>query len=330
MVNDKHFYGGILCDSPLVTLGKRRATIGEPLGLLTERPEFFEGRRSLNFVMLAWTHEDDASIKELAADLKEIAKRLPLSQNIILANTRRELELFRASGIPAIEGNLLLFTNENDFWIEPDCSTDVVATYVGTLAPYKRHELACNIDDLALLYWRPSDEILQKIQHILPHAIFRNHQNSTNEYRLIRGKKYCQMLARSKVGLCLSRYEGPMRASMEYALCGLPIVSTESFGGRIEVLRGRQFNRIVSDDPDDIARAVDELAAEKFNAQEVRKDAILQLEKMRYDFLRQIDNVLIEVFGSDAPQLKISDFQNNGSLITRKISTIFGNGNTPL
>ena len=256
MADDKHFYGGVLCNSPLITLGKRRAEIGEPLGLLTERPNFFEGRRSLNFVMLAWTHEDDESVKALAADLSAIAKRLPLSQNIILANTQRELELFTASGIPAIMANLLMFINENNFWIEPDCSKDAMATYVGTFAPYKRHQLARDIDDLALLYWRPSGDMFQEVKGWLPKAIFRNHRGPTNEYRLIRGKEYCELLSRSNVGLCLSRYEGPMRASMEYALCGLPIVSTEAFGGRTEVLRGRDFTRIVSDEPNDIARAV--------------------------------------------------------------------------
>ena len=36
----------------------------------------------------------------------------------------------------------------------------------------------------------------------------------------------------SQVGLCLSKSEGAMFASIEYLLCGLPIVSTKSVGGR--------------------------------------------------------------------------------------------------
>ena len=39
-------------------------------------------------------------------------------------------------------------------------------------------------------------------------------------------------LSRARVGLCLSEEEGAMFASIEYLLCGLPVVSTPNMGGR--------------------------------------------------------------------------------------------------
>lgn len=51
-----------------------------------------------------------------------------------------------------------------------------------------------------------------------------------------------------------------MRGAMEYLLCGLPVVSTESIGGRDRYLIGPHV-RIVASDADAVARAVRELKA---------------------------------------------------------------------
>jgi glycosyltransferase involved in cell wall biosynthesis len=51
-------------------------------------------------------------------------------------------------------------------------------------------------------------------------------------YRALDEREVCRCLNECRVGLCLSAVEGGMLASLEYLLCGLPVVSTESLGGR--------------------------------------------------------------------------------------------------
>ncbi|MEQ1840138.1 MAG: glycosyltransferase, partial [Verrucomicrobiales bacterium] len=72
---------------------------------------------------------------------------------------------------------------------------------------------------------------------------------------LLQPEEVNQAINRAHVGLCLSPSEGAMFASTEYLLAGMPVVTTESEGGR-EVLFDDQYCSIVADDPAAIAEAV--------------------------------------------------------------------------
>ena len=61
---------------------------------------------------------------------------------------------------------------------------------------------------------------------------FPEHRPATSGYRNLDAAELCHWLNRSRTGLCLSEREGAMFASIEYLLCGLPIVTTPSIGGR--------------------------------------------------------------------------------------------------
>ncbi len=72
---------------------------------------------------------------------------------------------------------------------------------------------------------------------------------------LLQPEEVNQAINRAHVGLCLSPVEGAMFASTEYLLAGLPVVTTESKGGR-EILFDDLYCSTVADDPSAVADAV--------------------------------------------------------------------------
>lgn len=75
-----------------------------------------------------------------------------------------------------------------------------------------------------------------------------------------------------------------MFASIEYLLCGLPIVSTTSIGGR-DIFFSSDFSEIVEDDPSDVSRAVKELISRKIPAWEIRTATLSKIEEHRNRFV---------------------------------------------
>ncbi|AHM04480.1 hypothetical protein roselon_02135 [Roseibacterium elongatum DSM 19469] len=136
------------------------------------------------------------------------------------------------------------------------------------------------IPSLRLLYWRPSAAALVRTRALLPMAEFYNHETGDGAFRLIQKSDYARALQGARVGLCLSDHEGPMRASVEYQLLDLPVVTTEAQGGRIEMMDPAHC-RVVPADPRAVADAVQELAAEEIPAGAVRASVLSRLAAHR-------------------------------------------------
>jgi glycosyltransferase involved in cell wall biosynthesis len=73
-----------------------------------------------------------------------------------------------------------------------------------------------------------------------------------------------------------------MRAAVEYLLCGLPVVSTPSIGGRERVL-DPAWSKIVEPTPEAVAGAVAELIARPIDPTRIRLGTF---EKLRPDRIR--------------------------------------------
>ena len=100
---------------------------------------------------------------------------------------------------------------------------------------------------------------------------------------MVTGARYCSAVQSARVGLCLSDVEGPMRASIEYALLGLPVISTSATGGRVEFM-DQTHGRVVPPDADAIARAVAELTRDRTPAEVVTAAALSRLARERARF----------------------------------------------
>lgn len=287
--------GCVASTAPLVTVSKSEATL--PLGLASLAPERFADQPSLNFLGLTWSHETNALVQEIAYHFAEAERVLPKARFVMMASTPTEQVQFARAGVPNILANELIFVDERLFVPPPRGATRrrrFDAIYNARFRPLKRHDLASRIDNLALVYAAPEPDELARVKDLLPNATFVNH--AEGEYRFIDEKALRELLAESGVGLCLSPVEGAMRASIEYRLCGLPVVSIKSAGGRDRYLLGPHV-RVVDADPDAVASAVRDLNAIPFNPVAVRDFAGSLIAFDRHNFLNTVNKLMEHVFG---------------------------------
>ena len=177
------------------------------------------------------------------------------------------------------------FLDENIFDIREDCEKIYDAIVITRPTPQKRTHLLMEVDNLAII----SGLVLDGISHIditeIPHSYI-NKEFLTPE-------EVAYKINQSKVGICPSKNEGGCFASSEFLLCGLPVVSTPSNGGR-EVFYNDYNSLICEPDEGEIARAVCELIEQRKDPNLIRG---FHLEKMYSDrdkLIALIDNILLE------------------------------------
>jgi glycosyltransferase involved in cell wall biosynthesis len=287
--------GCVVSRSPLVTVSKSEAVL--PLGLASLAPERFADQPSLNFIGLTWSHETTDLVQDIARHFAEAERVLPKARFVIMASTPTEQVQFARAGVPNILANELIFVDERLFVPPPRGATRrhrFDAVYNARFRPLKRHDLASRVDNLLLVYGEPEHAEFARVKQLLPDAAFANHANG--EYRYIDEKTLRELLGECGVGLCLSPVEGAMRASIEYRLCGLPVVSIKSAGGRDRYLLGPHV-RVVDADPDAVASAVRDLNAIPFDPVAVREFAGSLIAFDRYNFLSTVNKLVEHVFG---------------------------------
>ena len=130
--------------------------------------------------------------------------------------------------------------------------------------------------------------MLAKYRQLLPQARFINDEGG--RYRRLDDREVCHWINRARVGLCLSASEGAMLATMEYLLCGVPVVSTPSIGGRDRVLDPR-FSVIVDPEPAAVADAVRRMAARRDDPGKIRQAAFDAMRADRKRLLGLIDAI---------------------------------------
>ncbi len=154
------------------------------------------------------------------------------------------------------------------------------AVYVARLSPFKRHHLAAKIENLALV---AGNAWGSEIKELPPYSYL-------NEQPLD-ADGVMQKLAESKVGILLSEFEGACYSSSEYLLCGLPVVSTWSHGGRS--IWYNDYNSVICNaDPDSVAKAVRDLASTGRNPEKIRSMHIELARQLRKNFVTLHQDVL--------------------------------------
>lgn len=170
------------------------------------------------------------------------------------------------------------------------------------MQPYKRHQLCAYVSDLALIYYIWSNttenvEYASKIKCLLSAAKFLN-EDADGVYRRLPSSEVAEVNSSSAVGLCLSSVEGSMRAAVEYLLCGIPVVSTLSLGGRQRYFNS--FNSILVDsDPNKIANAVKEMESRSVSKEDIRSEILSIINFERSNFLTSLSCLFWELFRID-------------------------------
>ncbi len=153
---------------------------------------------------------------------------------VLLASTPAAEGVLQAAGFDTVLANHNAFLDERLFFPVPDTPKRFGAVYNARLVPWKRHDLAAGVPRLAVIsggYAVDPQQARERIQ-ALPNLAWTNWNAETGDWNKLLPWDVRSILVRSHCGLCLSAVEGAMFASGEYLLCGLPVVTTPSDGGR--------------------------------------------------------------------------------------------------
>jgi glycosyltransferase involved in cell wall biosynthesis len=217
------------------------------------------------------------------------AKRVLARKNIklvMLHNSVRETWRSKAF-VPSYFCNHNLHVSEHSFQVAP-LPKVYDAVYVAAAKPYKRLELAAKIKSLFVVtYFWPDVRDANGLWDL--HAFEPRIRNADFNRDFISSDEVKAKISSSHTALALSAKEGAMFACQEYLLCGIPVVSTHSLGGR-DVWLNPGNSVIVDDTPEAVAAGVEELKAKAIPAEDVRAGALAQSWEQRrwfYDIAKR-------------------------------------------
>ncbi len=235
------------------------------------------------FLQLGWQHETDNMALPFAEKLRKIQVECPQLVITVLANSPAEETKLNSLGIHSVFCHQNAFVDENKYPIV-NIPKEFDAIYVARIAPFKRHMLARDIASLYLIgdYHKREKPYADEVLAALRHATRLENVSSRAMYKHI---------AKAKSGLCLSGEEGAMFVSIEYLLCGIPIVNTPNLGGR-DYLFPDFGVKTVEADPAAVAAAVKSFADNPI-APELIRNATIQ--KMRH-FRAVLQQLIADVY----------------------------------
>lgn len=222
---------------------------------------------------------------ELREAVERQRHRYPRHTYTYLANNDVQVEIFRRAEVPHALINQNGIADEKTFDILPGTAKDFDAVYNAVMLPFKRHHLAAGVKRLAFITYlkRESTTYFDDVARSLAHARWLNFPEgrpSMDAFRRLSREEVAQQINRARVGLCLSAKEGAMFAAVEYLLCGLPVVTTPSIGGR-EAVFDDEYVLTVADNAAAVAEGVETMLARDIDPHLVRRRTLDKLRPHR-------------------------------------------------
>jgi glycosyltransferase involved in cell wall biosynthesis len=261
-----------------------------------------------NFVFLVYCgwHLDNNMLYEDSRILNHLG--IDKSRFYILFNSQEEMKTYSEAGF---QGELI----NHNCWLDEDGPMRPMpellshrkynAVYVARHSPFKRHQLASSVDNLCLVMGNQHGSI--EVSDLPPHT-YRNHSP-------LESSEVAEKINQSACGLILSAKEGACFASSEYLLCGIPVVSTPSKGGR-DFWYTDYNSLIVSPDPAEVSKAVSYFMNNKRNPRQIRESHVRLAHECRSRFITMLGSIFsmnsISVdpqeyyFSTYLPKLRIS------------------------
>jgi hypothetical protein len=246
-----------------------------PLGAANYLDRALADKPVLFVIFFTWSRRKPKAVRELSAAVAAYREGYPQHRFLLLCNEAEEEAAFSAAGQMAIHCNSNAFVDETIFRSITTTERRYESVYNAAIAPFKRHHLASLVPSCAhIFYEKVTDDHEQTMKHLaalrelLPHHHFVN--------RIVNGHiepmepaAVNAILTQCRSGLCLSRREGSMVASMEYLLAGLPVVSTPEVGGR-QVFADPEFWLTVPDTAQAVRDGVLELIGRNIPPERIR------------------------------------------------------------
>lgn len=286
------FYAKMINKEPMIVIGGNGNGLLGPARAIGRR---LPAKQRVLYLINFWQALDYTSAKNIGYELRDWKAAYPDQHFLFLANDLLQLEYLKRAGIPSILGNHNLFVSEKTYQVDqahPERKFDAI--YNGRMSPMKRHELCSQLQSVAFLYYFMPARVYERydrVREMVPQATYLNGDPHEGKYRHFDKKQCVYWYNRSRVGLCLSASEGAMLSSMEYLMCGVPVLTTKNLGGRSHFFRP-EFSVEVDADPTSIAKGVEMLVARNLDPDEVRADALRIVHYERARFFEQIQRHL--------------------------------------
>jgi glycosyltransferase involved in cell wall biosynthesis len=239
-----------------------------------------------------WSVETPKNLIKIILTLVRNRIVYPKIKVSILCNTKKEQKLLRLFFIDAVYCNQNCFIDEKIFTIMPGLKKRYSAVYNAVLTDFKRHSLvAASKGKVAFVTYKFGNIPYKNyLDEKLKNIVWLNYLPG-KEPVFLDNEELVEIYNESHVGLALSAVEGAMYASCEYLLCGIPVVSTRSKGGRDVFFDG--YNSIISDAvPEKIALAVEHLTSADKDPMAIRTTAISLMKRHREQFIEHVNRVL--------------------------------------
>ena len=235
------------------------------------------------FVMTGW-YQSPTFADEAEAIFSVL--KLDKKQFFFMYNSPQEMENFAEKGF---QGDVI---NQNA-WLDEKAIAQHLGKekiydgiYVDFNKKSKRPQLAAQLSALALV---------TKTNHGKAFADTPPYKY-LNEQQLSEAEMW-EKINQSHCGLVLSEEEGACQTSSEYLLCGIPVVSTSSLGGR-DVWYNEHNSIICEATPEAVASAVEKFVQNPPDAQRIRQQHIEQAQEYRDKFIQVVADVF-KRFGVD-------------------------------
>lgn len=236
-----------------------------------------------NFIIAFHKHMGSSRIHFVNRQLRIFKKEYKRHNLVVLVPDREEKRKFcRNSKANARIINKNAFTREDQFSIKESIDEIYDAVMNARMSQFKRVELARLVDDLAMITVVDDEEYFDEVRSILKGATWLNFQE--DGYTYLSRTEVASILNSARTGLILSASEGTNRASIEYLLCGLPVVSTPSKGGR-DVFFDEEYCAIVEPDPEAVRDGVQRMIGREIPRDYIRKRTLQRIRDHRSRFI---------------------------------------------
>ena len=253
----------------------------------------FKNRSAYFFCSWWWYTEYDHQITLIRNFEDHHALPFPKHRFIHLCNTLEQEKAFQKKGLQAVFVNHNCLVDEKIFRPISSVKKLFDAIYDARLVKWKRHYLAQNLSSLAFLYYSvpglDNKEEIDQVKCTFPWVHYFNH-TPDGSYKILTAEEVAIALNSCRVGLCLSQMEGAMYASIQYLLCGLPVVSTRSQGGR-DVFFDPACVEIVDDDPVSVRQGVIKQLDNSLTPWEIREKTLRKVYQHRERFQALIQHI---------------------------------------
>jgi tetratricopeptide (TPR) repeat protein/glycosyltransferase involved in cell wall biosynthesis len=228
------------------------------------------------FVMTGWYQSP--SFADEAETIFSVLN-LDKTQFFLMYNSPLEMQHFAEKGFQGDVINQNAWLDENKVMQSLGKDKIYDGIYVDFDKKSKRYQLASQVSRLALVTTANPGKVVSEIP---PHDYLND--------KPLPPKEICEKMNQAHCGLILSAEEGACSTSSEYLLCGIPVVSTPSLGGR-DVWYDEYNSIICEPTPEAIALAVEKFLQNPPDPQHIRQKHIEKAQEYRAKFIQVVADV---------------------------------------